>query len=302
MSEFTARGVTLRYEIVGERGPAIALTPGARRPFDELLSLSGRLAARGYRVLLHDRRNCGSSQIAFESTGSEHEIWADDLYDLSKGLGLTPLYVGGASAGARLALLFALRHPDAVRGLLLWRVTGGRHAAERLAQDYYGQYMVMAKTGGMEAVCASAHFSECIRKRPEGRNEILATDVEQFVKVMEHWQDAFLRSANLPVIGATEAQLQSLRMPICVIPGNDRIHDPDAALRLAALAPIVELHDDVVEKRSRENLKEHWDPDEWIVVEPAIADVFAGFLKRTELEPPVVVSRGRDTSSAAAGG
>ena len=301
MPEFAARSVTLRYEIVGERGPAIALTPGARRPYDELLSLSGRLAERGYRVLLHDRRNCGSSQIAFESTGSEHEVWADDLYDLSKDLGLTPLYVGGASAGARLAILFALRHPDAVRGLLLWRVTGGKHAAESLAQEYYGQYIAMAKTGGMEAVCASAHFSECIRKRPKGRNELLATDVEKFVRVMERWQDAFLRSANLPVIGATEAQLQSLRMPICVIPGNDRIHDSAAAQKLAALAPIVELHDGVVEKRSRENLKEHWDPGEWFAVEPTIADVFASFLKKTELEGPVAVSRARDTSPVAPG-
>jgi pimeloyl-ACP methyl ester carboxylesterase len=251
---------------------------------------------------LHDRRNCGSSQIAFESTGSEHEVWADDLYDLSKGLGLTPLYLGGASAGARLAILFALRHPDAVRGLLLWRVTGGKHAAESLAQEYYGQYIAMAKTGGMEAVCASAHFSECIRKRPEGRNELLATDVEDFIKVMEHWRDAFLRSANLPVIGATETQLQSLRLPICIIPGNDRIHDPSAALRLADLAPIVELHDGVVEKRPRENLKEHWDPDEWAAVEPAIAEVFADFLQRAEVEAPVAVSRKRDTISTAAGG
>ena len=301
MPEFTVRSVTLRYEIVGERGPAIALTPGARRPYDELLSLSGRLAERGYRVLLHDRRNCGSSQISFDSNGSEHEVWADDLYDLSKGLGLTPLYVGGASAGARLAILFALRHPEEVRGLLLWRVTGGKHAAESLAQEYYGQYIAMAKTGGMEAVCASAHFSECIRKRPEGRNELLTTDVGEFVKVMERWQDAFLRSSNLPVIGATESQLQSLRVPICVVPGNDRIHDPAAAQRLAALAPIVELHDSVVEKRSRENLKKHWDPDEWAAAEPAIADVFAGLLKRTEGEEPVTVSSGRDSPVAPGG-
>ena len=69
-----------------------------------------------------------------------------------------------------------------------------------------------------------------------------------------------------------------------------------AAQRLAALAPVVELHDGVVEKRSGENLKEHWDPDEWAAAEPAIADVFAGFLKRTEGQGPVAVSSGRDTS------
>jgi pimeloyl-ACP methyl ester carboxylesterase len=48
---------------------------------------------------------------------------------------------GGSSSGCRLALLLARRHPAAVRGLLLWRVTGGPYAAERLARNYYTQYI-----------------------------------------------------------------------------------------------------------------------------------------------------------------
>jgi pimeloyl-ACP methyl ester carboxylesterase len=279
MPERAVRDVTLRYEIIGDYGPAIALNPGARRSYDELVGLSKRIAEHGYRVLLHDRRNCGRSQLAIEPCGSEHEIWADDLHHLCNDLGLAPVYVGGASAGARLALLFALRHPGAVRGLLLWRVTGGHHAANTLADEYYGQYITLANSGGMAAICTSPHFAECIRSRPKGRDELMQIDVRMFVRVMEAWRQAFIHSANMPVIGATEDQLRSLTVPICLIPGNDRIHDPAAARKIAALAPQVTLYEGVVQDRPDSNLKEHWDPDEWRAAELKMAAIFAEFLK-----------------------
>src|SRR3974390_2695287 len=125
MPEALIRGVHINYEVIGERGPWIALTPGSRRPYAELKDLSRMLASAGYRILLHDRRNCGASEVAFDGSASEHEIWADDLFHLGTQLGALPIYAGGSSAGARLAILFALRHRHAARGLLLWRVTGG---------------------------------------------------------------------------------------------------------------------------------------------------------------------------------
>jgi pimeloyl-ACP methyl ester carboxylesterase len=109
MPEAIVRGIRINYEVIGTTGPFIALTPGSRRPYAELVGLSKAIAAEGYRVLLHDRRNCGASEVAFDGSGSEHEIWADDLHDLAKQLGALPIYVGGSSAGARLAILFAIR-------------------------------------------------------------------------------------------------------------------------------------------------------------------------------------------------
>ncbi|MFN9122447.1 MAG: alpha/beta fold hydrolase, partial [bacterium] len=137
MPEAFVRGVILNYEVIGSEGPWIALTPGSRRSYHELIPLSKQLAKDGYRVLLHDRRNCGASEVGIEGIGSEHEIWADDLHALAGQLGALPLFVGGSSAGARLAILFALRHPEAVSGLLLWRLTGGQHAVQKLARQYY---------------------------------------------------------------------------------------------------------------------------------------------------------------------
>src|SRR5690349_18541170 len=184
MPETIVRGVRINYEIVGSSGPFIALTPGSRRSYGELVDLSKTIAASGYRVLLHDRRNCGASDVAFDGSASEHEVWADDLYALGKTLGALPMYVGGSSAGARLAILYAMRHPDGLRGLLLWRLTGGQEAVDRLAESYYGQYIGVAKAGGMRAVSETEHFKACITARAGNREKLLTTPTPDFIAVM----------------------------------------------------------------------------------------------------------------------
>lgn len=280
MPQAQVRGVTLNYEIVGASGPMIAITPGSRRSYAELVPLARRLAEGGYRVLLHDRRNCGASDIAFDGSGSEHDVWADDLHALCGQLGGLPVFVGGSSAGARLALLFALRHPEATRGLLLWRVTGGKEAVDRLAQNYYGQFMEIARKGGMQAVAESEHFAALIKARPANRERLLSTDPARFIEVMSIWREHFLKSATLPIVGATEEQLRSIEVPVCLIAGNDVIHTPVTARKMASLVPKAELHDDVVEKRADDKLLHDWNQEEWRNAEPRIAAIFSAFLAK----------------------
>jgi pimeloyl-ACP methyl ester carboxylesterase len=282
MSEASVRGVPINYEVIGERGSWIAFTPGSRRPYDELVALSRDMASRGHRVLLHDRRNCGRSGVAIEDLGSEHEVWADDLFELGQRVGANEMYVGGSSAGARLALLFAMRHPKATKGLLLWRVTGGSDATHELAETYYGSFAKLARAGGMEAVCNSDHFRACIAARPENRQKLMAMKPDEFIRVMESWEKKFRAAANMPVIGATEADLRAIRVPACIIAGNDRIHIPSTARKVAGLIPLAEFHDDVVEKRPDDNLKPEWDPKEWKAAEPRMAKLFGDFLQRVE--------------------
>jgi pimeloyl-ACP methyl ester carboxylesterase len=286
MPEALVRGVHINYEVVGERGPFIALTPGSRRGYGELVELSKMLAKSGYRVLLHDRRNCGASDVAFDGAASEHEVWADDLYELGRQLGALPMVVGGSSAGARLAILYAIRHPDGLRGLLLWRVTGGQEAVDKLSENYYGQFIRLAREGGMQAVAASEHFAECIAARPSNRERLLATNIDAFVKVMETWREHFLASAKLPIVGATEAQLRAIRAPACIVAGNDVIHTPATARKAAALIPNSEFHDDVVARRSDADLLQEWDRKEWREAEPRLAQLFADFLRKNEAARP----------------
>lgn len=287
MPDRIVRGVRINYEVIGNSGPWIALTPGSRRAYGELVGLAKQIAASGYRVLLHDRRNCGASEVSFDGSASENEIWADDLYELGSQLDALPMYVGGSSSGARLAILYALRHPKALRGLLLWRVTGGKDAVDKFAESYYGQFAKIAKAGGMKAVCESEHFAECIKARPSNRDILMNANVDEFIAGMTKWREMFLKSAELPIAGATEADLQGMKAPVCIIAGNDVIHSPITARKAASLIPGAVLHENVVEKLPDDRLRHEWDRAEWRNAEPRIAEIFSDFLAQAERTPRV---------------
>ena len=272
------RGVNINYKVLGNRGPWVALSPGGRRDLGGVEPLAERIADAGNRVLIHDRRNYGASDIVIDGRDSEYEIWADDLHELLSQLNALPAIVGGSSSGCRTSLLFALRHPDAVRGLLLWRVTGGRFAAERLAEQYYGQYIRAVKQGGMAAVCEMEHFKERIEERPENRERLMKMDPARFIAVMSHWREYFVRGADLPVIGATEEELSSITVPACIVPGNDNTHSRQIGENARRILPNAELH---------HLMTTHHDLDlapreEWDEKLAELAAIFTAFLKRVE--------------------
>jgi pimeloyl-ACP methyl ester carboxylesterase len=238
----SVRGANIRYEVLGEGGPWVALSPGGRRSLEAVTYLAERIARAGYRVLLHDRRNCGSSDVVLTGDDAEYEIWADDLVELMRQLEATPAFVGGTSSGCRLALLVYMRHPEAVRGLLLWRVTGGAFAAERLARNYYGQYIEAARQGGMLAVCRSEHFSELVAANPANRERIMAMNPDEFIAGFSRWEKGFKESAELPVIGASAEDLGRVKAPVCIVPGNDLTHPRSVGELAGKLIPGAEVH------------------------------------------------------------
>jgi pimeloyl-ACP methyl ester carboxylesterase len=236
------RGANINYEVVGDHGPWVALTPGGRGPGANLKYLADRIARSGYRVLLYDRRNTGSSDLLLEGDEAEYEIWADDLYELLKQVGEVPAFIGGSSNGCRVSMFFYLRHPEAVRGLLLWRVTGGEFACNRLADNYYLQYVDAAKKGGMAAVAETEHFQTILALNPANRDVLLNTDVNRFIDTFTRWSRYFSESKDLPMIGATEEQLRNVRVPVAIVPGNDQTHGRHIGERVAKLIPGAELH------------------------------------------------------------
>lgn len=270
------RGVSINYKILGARGPWVALSPGGRRDISGIELQAREVADRGHRVVVFDRRNCGASDVVIDGEDSEYEIWADDLYELLSQVGALPAFVGGSSSGCRTALLFALRHPESVRGLLLWRVTGGRFACERLAQEYYGQYIEAAKQGGMAAVCEMEHWRERIEARPANRNALMTMTPERFIAVMSHWREYFLKGADLPVIGASEEDLKSIKVPACIIPGNDNTHGRQTGENLGRLLQKSEVHV-LFPKHYDEALGPR---EEWDEKAGEMAALFAGFIKR----------------------
>src|ERR1700756_2226053 len=190
------RGGEINYEVLGERGPWVALQPGGRRGLEGGKPLGQKLGEGGNRVLVYDRRNCGASAISFDGGDSENEVWVTDLHELLLQLDALPAFIGGSSSGCRLAPLAALRHPADVRGLLLWRVTGGAFAAKRLVENYYTQFIEAEQRGGLEAVCRTEHFTALIASNRANRERLLSIGVERFIGAMNAWRRSFNEGAD----------------------------------------------------------------------------------------------------------
>lgn len=276
MATINIRGVNLRYEIVGDNGPLVTLITGGRRGYDEFLPMAGKLSAEGFRVLLHDRRNTGASDILMSADEVEEAVWADDLHALLNELGEVPAFIGGSSSGARTALFFALRHPEAVRGLLLLRVTGGAFAAGRLPEAYYDQFIRAAEAGGMEAVCATPEYGERIAANGDNRKRLMEMPAQTFIEIQTRLRDLFMAGSDLPVFGVSEAELASLGVPTVIIPGNDRVHDSRVGQKVHTMIPGSELHMLPIEDSDEPVIPF----TEWHDLEPEIVGVFADFMRR----------------------
>ena len=194
------RGVDLVYEVLGEAGPWVTVTPGGRRGLAGERTLATLIAEAGYRVLIHDRRNMGASGIGFPGDNESHEQ-AEDLMALLRELGTGPAYVAGSSSGARMSLLLAHNHPAAVKALLLWRVTGGDYAAKRLAFNYYGQYLDAVARGGIEAVARTEHFAAVIAANPVNGETLRQLGAAAFAAAMTRWLAGFRAGSGFPVAG-----------------------------------------------------------------------------------------------------
>lgn len=271
----TIRSVSINYELLGEAGPVVALQPGGRRAGASLRGLAAKIAEAGHRVLIYDRRNTGASGIAIDGD-SENDEWAEDLHELLARLDALPAWIGGSSSGCRLAMILALRRPEDVRGLLLWRVTGGPYAAQRLTENYYTSHIEAASRGGMAAVCGLEHWREVIAVNPKAREALMAIDAADFIARMTRWRQSFLAGADHPVIGLSPAQLRGMTMPACIIPGNDRVHPREPGQAAHRLMPNAEYHEVLTEDRMDVDVAfEDWDRKEG-----ALAATFIDFLRR----------------------
>jgi pimeloyl-ACP methyl ester carboxylesterase len=269
------RGVDINYDIVGGDGPWLLLTQGGRQDMELFRPLADYLAAGGYRVIIHDRRNSGASEISHSGEGSEEEIIADDMFALCQQLEALPVIACGGAGGSRHSILLTLRHPGSTRALLLWWPSGSRQSAEQLAQQYYGQYITAAQQGGMRAVVETPYYAERCARLPANREHLLAMDPQDFVATMLRWRQFFLDGADSPVIGVDEATLRGITLPTCIVPGYDMIHPRAIGESLSRILPNATLVDlPPVERPDDERARAQARLDH----QRRLADVFLTFL------------------------
>src|SRR6202021_596300 len=138
MHTFYVGDRAIRYPRTGS-GPPVLLTPGGRLGSSALASLARALQDH-VQLIEWDRSNTGSSDLYLDPP-PEHYRWADDAALLVEHLGLGSVVFIGGSAGSRVAYLAAIRHPQVVRGLVLWSVSGGGYSSQLLGYQYHTPYI-----------------------------------------------------------------------------------------------------------------------------------------------------------------
>jgi pimeloyl-ACP methyl ester carboxylesterase len=221
-------GTGLAYDLIGTGARTAVITPGGRFSKDTpgVRALSEKLADRGFRVLIWDRPNCGASDLSFTGE-SESLIHADALAGLLRALDLAPALVVGGSAGSRVSLLTAIRHPDVVERLFVLWISGGAVGLAALAFHYCHESLAAASLGGMEAVAALPAWQEQLTRNPRNREILLAQDVAAFVETMKQWAKGYFPMDDSPVPGLVPSELAKLRMPVMVLrSGESDYHHP----------------------------------------------------------------------------
>jgi pimeloyl-ACP methyl ester carboxylesterase len=269
-------GVNINWQVIGERGPWVMATTGGRRGYDEFVPMAQKIARNGFRVMLHDRRNTGASDLWIDGNEGEEAPWLSDMHELMRQNDALPAFFCGSSAGARTSIRFYLKYPQAVRGLLLLRVTGGAFAAGRLPENYYGQFLKAAKEGGMAAVCAMDAWKERFKENPRGRDYLANLTVDKFIKVFTRWKEVFEAGGKYPVMGVTEQELHSIKVPVMIIPGNDQTHSSASAAVAHKLIPGSQVHQLPITDQEVPLIPF----PEWGPYEEEIARTFVDFMQR----------------------
>jgi pimeloyl-ACP methyl ester carboxylesterase len=270
------RGVNINWRVIGEGGPWVMATTGGRRGYDEFVPMAEKIAPRGYRVMLHDRRNTGASDLWIGGDEGEEAPWLSDMHELMKSQDALPAFFCGSSAGARTSIRFYLKYPQAVRGLLLLRVTGGAFAAARLPENYYGQFIRAAEDGGMDAVCAMDAWKERFKENPRGRDYLAGLPAEKFIAVFRRWKEVFEAGGKHPVMGVSEPELRSIKVPTIIIPGNDNTHSSVSGRVAHDLIPGSEMHQLPITDQDVPLIPF----PQWAPYEDEIARVFVDFMQR----------------------
>ena len=277
-------GGNVVYEILGESGDFIALTPGGRysKDIEGLRPLAEELVKGGFRVLLWDRPNCGKSDLQFYGQSESH-MRADTLAALIRGLGIGPCVIAGGSGGARDSILTTILHPDLVTKLVTWNIVGGVYGSFVLGSYYLVPSILAVRGLGIKGLLHVDEWKERIAENPANKDRILAMDGDEFLTVMLRWLNAFVPKAGQAIPGVDDELFGQIKVPTLIIRGgeNDWDHPKRTSLEVNCLIRGSKLIDPpwpedawerAGEDRASGKVKRFNMFDTWVQAAPAILD------------------------------
>ncbi len=232
----------INYELAGE-GECIVLIHGFSDNltmwYNQVLEFS-----KNYKVLTYDVRGHGKTESLDDSFSMD--LFADDLYELLSVLNIDRACVLGYSMGGRIAVTFALKHPDMATGLIFANSGIPSPDLELSSQDLAemeekrGQMINLLETADIEVisdVMAEFSLSPGFRDREPDifqkyKDVKLKNDPRYYVPIMQVMAGSL---ENPP-------DLTQLKCPALIIAGEqDGFMTLDVAESMAAAIPNVEV-------------------------------------------------------------
>lgn len=239
-------GGNVVYEILGDTGDFIALTPGGRfsKDIPGLRPLATALVEGGYRVLLWDRPNCGASDVQFWGQSESH-MRAETLAQLITKLDIGPCIIAGGSGGARDSMITTMLHPELVTKLVVWNIVGGVYGSFVLGGHYIVPSILAVRGMGIKGLLNVGEWRERIEANPANRERLLALDADEFLKVMLRWLNAFVSKPGQTIPGVPDELFDEIKVPTLIIRGgeNDWDHPKRTSLEVSCLIKGSELID-----------------------------------------------------------
>ena len=194
------------------------------------------LVKGGYRVLLWDRPNCGKSDVQFYGKSESH-MRAETLHALITGLDIGPCIIAGGSGGARDSMLTTMLYPEIVRKLVVWNIVGGVYGSFVLGGHYIVPSILAARGAGINGLLHVGEWKERIAENPGNEERFRALDVDEFLKVMLRWLNAFVSKPGQTIPGVEDEMFDNITVPTLIIRGgeNDWDHPKRTSLEVSCL-------------------------------------------------------------------
>jgi 3-oxoadipate enol-lactonase len=208
-----ANGIEMNVELSGE-GPCLVLIHGYTDNLNLWYNQVPEFSKRN-RVLTYDVRGFGKTEVsrATYSMG----LFAEDLVELLRALEIPSACVLGYSMGGRIALEFALTHPEMTAGLILANSGMGEPPSPEM-QERRRMMAGVLEEGDIEVISelmTEASFSPGLRDRnppafEKYRRIKMQNDPSEYLAIMQ----AIVESIDSPV------DLSRLACPVLIIAGD----------------------------------------------------------------------------------
>jgi pimeloyl-ACP methyl ester carboxylesterase len=272
MAFATINGIRIHHVIQGSGPHLLMFAPGGFRSVisrwtaqggkREWKAMDGLAAlSRHFTCIAYDRRESGLSGGRMEPLS--WELYVREAKGLLELAGASQAYILGSCMGAGLALAFAVRHPQACKGLLLhWPVGGYRWMMK--GHRFFARHLDFVRANGLAAVVARAPQGENFWLDPEigpwgspaavypdFAQDLLRQDLHRYLETTERSRDALFND-TMPS-GASGAELMKIQIPSFILPGNDSSHAYSTSLALKELMPNAELWDVLPDRQNGRN-------------------------------------------------